>query len=543
MPAGVRASERRFRGEPAVELSSGSTAAVFVPHLGMTGVSLRCGGAEHLALPGGLDALALGTHHRAAPARTMGEPALGRVNTAPPASPWTSTGRRLPVDDHGLPMHGFLVGRSGWSVDRLATRADTARLRASIVVDAPAFPFPHRIEVTATVRDAELRIDTTIVPTGRRAVPVAFGWHPYLRLPAAPRRRWRLRLPARRHRALDDRGIPTGEARPSRAEAAELGRPHVRRRLRARPRPPTRHRDRERPVGRAALRSRLSLRAGVGPAQAAVRRARADGRADERAGRRQHAGRASRRDLHRTLHPDTRPTRLRSTHVDAHRGLRDHRRHQDRGRRCPQRLDRLVVRAAHRLGRGVRRRCWANPKHGRWSSRRRATSPRSAASYAGDSLVLETEFETADGTVKVTDFMSPGVEHPTIFRIVEGLSGAVADALELIARFDYGSIVPWAQSTGDGLTLVAGNDALRFHSPVPLQGKRHHDRRPTSPSREGQRRGFSLAWYSALDDPPPPARRLGRAAADTEQYWAEWVGAVHLCRASGATTSCGRSSR
>ena len=48
--------------------------------------------------------------------------------------------------------------------------------------------------------------------------------------------------------------------------------------------------------------------------------------------------------------------------------------------------------------------------------------------------------------------------------------------LELIVRFDYGSIVPWAQATGDGLTLVAGNDALRFHSPVPLEGSHLHDR-------------------------------------------------------------------
>ena len=222
MPAGVRASERQFRGEPAIELSSGSTAAVFVPHLGMTGISLRCGGAEHLALPGGFDALRAG--------HTTGLPLLapwanrlsGRQYRAAGVSV-DLTGRRLTVDDHGLPMHGLLVGRSGWSVDRLATRTDTALLRASIVVDADAFPFPHRIEVTATVRDAQLRIDTMIVPLGRRAVPVAFGWHPYLRLPGRARRRWKLRLPARLHRVLDARGIPNGEAQPERAEAVELG--------------------------------------------------------------------------------------------------------------------------------------------------------------------------------------------------------------------------------------------------------------------------------------------------------------------------------
>ncbi len=91
-------------------------------------------------------------------------------------------------------------------------------------VDAPAFPFPHRIEVTAIVREPELRVDTTIIPTGRRGVPIAFGWHPYLRLPGEPRHCWRLRLPARRHLALDDQGIPTGDVTPESAECEPVGR-------------------------------------------------------------------------------------------------------------------------------------------------------------------------------------------------------------------------------------------------------------------------------------------------------------------------------
>jgi len=216
------AIERRFRGEPAVALESGALRAVFTPGIGMTGVSLRHRGGEHLALPGGLDALRSG--------RTGGLPLL---------APWANRlrgpsyraagvtvpleGLHLAVDDHGLPIHGFLVGAPGWSVDRLSTRGDTARLRASIAVDAPAFPFPHRIEVTAIVREPVLRVDTTIVPTGRRSVPIAFGWHPYLRLPDGPRRRWHLRLPARRHLTLDERGIPTGAARAEAAESAGIG--------------------------------------------------------------------------------------------------------------------------------------------------------------------------------------------------------------------------------------------------------------------------------------------------------------------------------
>jgi aldose 1-epimerase len=133
-------------------------------------------------------------------------------------------GLPLGVDGSGLPIHGLLVGWPGWTVEQLAVRADSARLRASTVIDAPAFPFPHRIVVTAIARDHELGIDTTVVPTGRREVPVSFGWHPYLRLPGSPRGRWHLRLPPRGHLALDSRGIPTGVVVTEAREWAPIGR-------------------------------------------------------------------------------------------------------------------------------------------------------------------------------------------------------------------------------------------------------------------------------------------------------------------------------
>ena len=211
MPASPRADECRFRGEPAIALTAGSTTALFVPRLGMTGVSLRCHGAEHLALPGGLDALRAG--------RTTGLPLLAPWANRLSQRRYRAAGvevdlarRRLGVDDNGLP-DSRISRRSRWLVSWTGSQlvANTASLRASIVVDAPAFPFPHRIEVAATVRDAQLRVDTTIVATGRRPVPVAFGWHPYLRVPGARRSQWRLRLPPRIHRVLDDRGIPNGD--------------------------------------------------------------------------------------------------------------------------------------------------------------------------------------------------------------------------------------------------------------------------------------------------------------------------------------------
>jgi aldose 1-epimerase len=216
--ADVRAVERRFRGEPAVELTAGPLSTVFTPGIGMTGVSLRHRAGEHLALPGGLDALRAG-HTGGLPLLAPWANRLSQWGYRAAGVSVDLAGQPLGVDDNGLPIHGFLVGKPGWTVDQLTTRGDTARVRASIAVDAPAFPFPHRVEVAAVASESQLRIDTTIVPTGRRSVPIAFGWHPYLRLPGAPRRQWRLRFPARRHLALDPRGIPTGDLAPEGAEA------------------------------------------------------------------------------------------------------------------------------------------------------------------------------------------------------------------------------------------------------------------------------------------------------------------------------------
>ena len=219
----VEVEERRFRGAPALTLTAGDLVATFLPDLGMTGVSMRYRGAEHLALPGGLEALRTGA--------TLGLPLLApwgnRLATRRYRAGGVSVNLRglpLTTDDNGLPIHGLLVGKPGWRIVRCGTHGDTAWLQAAIDVDAPAFPFPHRIELRVTAADTRLKVDTTVIPTGRRPVPVAFGWHPYLRLPSTRRSNWRLRLPPRHHLELDARGIPTGGSTPEPAEAAPIGR-------------------------------------------------------------------------------------------------------------------------------------------------------------------------------------------------------------------------------------------------------------------------------------------------------------------------------
>lgn len=213
----------RWRREPALTLRAGPTEATFLPELGMTGVSLRHAGREYLATPGGPAALRRG--------HTLGLPLLAPWANRLGGRRYRVAGvdvdlrrRRLHTDDHGLPIHGFMVGVAGWRVVREDARGGAAAVTATHAVDSPAFPFPHRLEVAVRLRPGRLDVGTTVVPTARRRVPVAFGWHPYLRVPGAGRARWRLVLPAREHLRLDARGLPTGDRIHEPATAEPIGR-------------------------------------------------------------------------------------------------------------------------------------------------------------------------------------------------------------------------------------------------------------------------------------------------------------------------------
>src|SRR4051794_40170038 len=86
--------------------------------------------------------------------------------------------------------------------------------------------------------------------------------------------------------------------------------------------------------------------------------------------------------------------------------------------------------------------------------------------YREGTVILETEFTTADGVVTITDCMPGRDHHPNVVRIVEGKRGRVPMRLDLTIRFDYGSIVPWVQKTAGGLSAIGGPDALQLSSPV-----------------------------------------------------------------------------
>src|SRR5204863_1256906 len=108
--------------------------------------------------------------------------------------------------------------------------------------------------------------------------------------------------------------------------------------------------------------------------------------------------------------------------------------------------------------------------HGRWLVAPAGEVRSSSRRDRSGTLVLETEFETAEGAVRVVDFMPRrGEGPPRLMRIVEGLKGRVPMRMELALRPDYASITPWIEVVSDGALAAAGPDAFRLSTPLPLQ--------------------------------------------------------------------------
>jgi aldose 1-epimerase len=213
-----------FRGEPAVTLRAGDYEATFLPSCGMLGASLQYRNEEYLAWP-----------------RTLDDFRAGSMTALPLVHPWGNRlarwsyraegrrvnlhGQHLPTDPNGLPIHGNLFA-APFDIVRL----EAGRLRAELDYGADrtrlrAFPFPHRVAVDVRLDERGLRLTTEVTPTGDRAVPISFCWHPYLKLPGGARRRdWVLRWPACEHVEVDEHVIPTGARTVQPADRSPIGR-------------------------------------------------------------------------------------------------------------------------------------------------------------------------------------------------------------------------------------------------------------------------------------------------------------------------------
>ena len=140
--------------------------------------------------------------------------------------------------------------------------------------------------------------------------------------------------------------------------------------------------------------------------------------------------------------------------------------------------------------------------------------------YLPGALVLETEWETDTGVARVTDFMPARTTHPDVIRIVEGIRGTVEMEMELIVRFDYGRLVPWARRVGGDLLFITGPDSLLLRTNLPTHGE---DARTMASFTiaEGQFESFVLSWSPSFEQPREPPHAAGSLNA-TLEWWHSW---------------------
>ena len=161
------------------------------------------------------------------------------------------------------------------------------------------------------------------------------------------------------------------------------------------------------------------------------------------------------------------------------------------------------------------------PDHGRWLLAPKEPVTATRRKYRDSTMVLETEFDTATGTVAVIDFMPTRDQDPNIVRIVEGRAGRVEMRTELVVRFDYGSILPWVHRTDCGISAVAGPDAVTVVSPVHLHGENMTTTGEFAVA-AGERVPFTLNYHQSYRR-GHPVLDSARSLADTEAWWHDWA--------------------
>ncbi|MGH9715917.1 MAG: glycoside hydrolase family 15 protein [Candidatus Acidiferrales bacterium] len=160
------------------------------------------------------------------------------------------------------------------------------------------------------------------------------------------------------------------------------------------------------------------------------------------------------------------------------------------------------------------------PENGRWLIAPTAKA-RTKRRYRPDTLILETEFVTSEGSVLLTDFMPLNSKTPKIIRVVKGLQGSVHMRTEVVIRFDYGLTVPWVTRQKDATVAVAGPHLLALRTPVPMEGK---DLRTVGDFTITAGKSVSFVMeYGSSSEPAPAAVSWQQCLRKTDKWWRKWT--------------------
>jgi GH15 family glucan-1,4-alpha-glucosidase len=166
-------------------------------------------------------------------------------------------------------------------------------------------------------------------------------------------------------------------------------------------------------------------------------------------------------------------------------------------------------------------------EHGRWRIAPRGDLRAVRRRYRDDTMILETEVDGGGGTIRIIDFMPIRDKAPNLVRIVEGVRGCVEVEIDLVIRYDYGSIVPWVRQESGRLHAIAGPDALVLATPAALHGRGLATVGDLM-VRAGDRIPFTLTWH-ASHEPIPDSPDPDHSLADSEGWWRDWTNRCQTC--------------
>ncbi|AWL94331.1 GH15 family glucan-1,4-alpha-glucosidase [Bradyrhizobium ottawaense] len=161
-------------------------------------------------------------------------------------------------------------------------------------------------------------------------------------------------------------------------------------------------------------------------------------------------------------------------------------------------------------------------KNGRWLVTPAEDVTSISRRYLGNTLILETRFETKSGTVALIDFMPPRGKASDIVRLVRGVSGAVKMRMELVIRFGFGIDIPWVRRIDHSLMAIASQDMTVLRTPVEIRGE---DLTTVADFevKAGETVPFVLTYGPSHLEPPAPIDPE-IALQDTEKFWQDWCG-------------------
>ncbi len=161
------------------------------------------------------------------------------------------------------------------------------------------------------------------------------------------------------------------------------------------------------------------------------------------------------------------------------------------------------------------------PENGRWIIAPEKAVERTTRRYRDNTLILETDIETAEGEITLIEFMPPRGEASDLVRLVLGKRGKVTMRTELIIRFDYGVMMPWVTQRDDQtLCAVSGPDMVVLRTPILLRGESRKTVGEFTVS-AGDTVSFVLTYGPSYLPVPAPIDPLP-ALADTQAFWGDW---------------------